>query len=189
VEPFKTELNLQTGVMQPVGHVIQRCLSGLRDLYADPEAVSEIIAEEGDRLIYEVHVADLPEREGLVLFCTTVIYPGQVGDEFHMTKGHFHDKRDRSEIYLGLTGEGYLLLQTEDGTVRGIPMQPGTIAYVPAMWAHRTANTGNEAFSFLAAWPGDAGHDYNSIEKTGFAKLLVDRGGRPVLIDNPSYAK
>jgi glucose-6-phosphate isomerase len=105
-----------------------------------------------------------------------------------LTKGHFHEKRDRAEVYLGLAGEGYLVLQADDGTVRGVPMQPGTVAYVPPMWAHRTVNTGDEPFIFFAAWPGDAGHDYGTIEQTGFAKLLVDRDGQATLVDNPKSA-
>ena len=120
-------------------------------------------------------------------YCTTIIYPGRVGDEFHMTKGHYHDKRDRAEVYLGLAGEGYLLLQADDGTVRSVPMQAGTVAYVPSFWAHRTANTGNEPFIFYAASAGDAGHDYGTIEQAGLAKLLVARDGRPALVDNPKY--
>ncbi|NDJ60219.1 MAG: glucose-6-phosphate isomerase, partial [Chloroflexi bacterium] len=96
-------------------------------------------------------------------------------------------KRDQGEVYFGLGGQGYLLLQTEDGDVRDVPMTTGTVAYVPPYWAHRTVNTGTAPFIFFAAWPGDAGHDYGTIERWGFPKLLVDRGGTPTLIDNPRY--
>jgi glucose-6-phosphate isomerase len=50
-------------------------------------------------------------------------------------------------------------------------------------------NVGDEAFSFLAAWPGDAGHDYGTIEQTGFAQLVVERGGEPAFVDNPKWAR
>jgi glucose-6-phosphate isomerase len=185
MEPFKTVLDMQTGTLQPVGQIIQRHLSDMRRMYANTEAVDQILEKEGDRLIYEVYTLDLPEEEGQVLYCTTIIYPGRVGAEFHMTKGHFHERRDRAEVYLGLVGEGYLVLQTDDGTVSGVPMQPGTVAYVPPMWAHRTVNIGDEPFIFFAAWPGDAGHDYGTIEQTSFAKLLVDRDGQAILVDHP----
>jgi glucose-6-phosphate isomerase len=52
----------------------------------------------------------------------------------------------------------------------------------------QTVNTSSEPFSFLAIWPGDAGHDYGTIEQQGFAKLLVDRDGQAAFIDNPQYA-
>ncbi len=187
MEPFETVLDLQTGILQPIGRIVRRHLSDMRETYADTEAVGRILHSEGDRVIYEVYAVDLPEDEGLVLYSTTIIYPGRVGAEFHMTKGHFHEKRDRSEMYLGFAGEGYLLLQADDDTMRDVPMRPGTIAYVPPLWAHRTVNTGDVPFSFLAVWPGDAGHDYGTIERLGFARLVVERDGKAALVDNPNY--
>ena len=187
MEPFATDLDLQTGVLAPVSKVIRRCVSDMRNMYLDTQAADQILAREGDRLIYEVYPVELPEVEGQVLHCTTIIYPGRVGDEYHMTKGHYHQKRDRGEVYLGIAGEGCLLLQLEDGTVRSVPMKAGTAAYVPPYWAHRTSNTGSVPFSFFAVWPGDSGHDYATIEKVGFARLLVERDGKPTLVDNPRY--
>lgn len=186
MQPFKTEIDLSTGVISPVNRVLKRYLSDMRGMYADEEATGRIL-NEGNPLIYEVYPVDLPEEPGQVLHSATVIHPGLVGDEYYMTKGHFHEIRDRAEVYLGISGEGYLLLQTNDGTVSSIPMKPGTIAYVPPFWAHRTLNTGSEPFSFFAIWPGDSGHDYGTIERIGFAKIMVKRGGQPVLVDNPRY--
>lgn len=187
MEPFKTKLNMQTGILQPVGQVIQRHLSDMQGMFADDDATQQILEREGDRLIYVVYVVELPEEAGQVLHCTTVIHPGRVGNEYHMTKGHFHAKRECAELYLGLTGQGYLVMQTEDGTVKRMPMQPGTVAYIPPYWAHRTVNTGNEPFTFFSAWPGDAGHNYGTIEQQGFAQILVERNGQPSLVDNPRY--
>jgi len=187
MEPFASTLDLQGGVLELASQVLRRCLSDMKDLYADSNAVERILAEEGDRLVYEVYVAGIPEVEGQVPHSTTIIYPGQIAQEFHMTKGHFHVKRDRAEIYLGLAGTGFLLLQTDDGTVRSVEMRRGAVAYVPPFWAHRTVNTGDVPFAFFAAWPGDAGHDYASIEQRGFAKILVSQNGEAVLVDNPRY--
>ena len=187
MEPFSLQVAFPTGVISPAARLSQRRLSDMRAMYNDHAAVERILAEEGDRLLYEVYAADLPEVEGQVLYCTTVIQPGKVGQEFHMTKGHYHLKRDRAEVYLGLAGDGCLLLQTEDGTVRSVPMQAGTAAYVPPYWAHRTVNTGDKPFIFFAAWPGDAGHDYGAIEQIGFHKILVERGHGSELIDNPNW--
>lgn len=187
MKPFTSQLDLRAGILQPVGQVIRRHLRDMRQMYIDADALRRIFAEEGDRLIYEVYVADVPEVEGHLPYCVTIIYPGQVGEEFHMTKGHFHVNRDRAEVYVGLVGEGYLLLQTDDGTVQSVRLSPGTVAYVPPFWAHRTVNTGDAPVIFFAAWPGDAGHDYGTIEQRGFAKILVARDGQVVLADNPYY--
>jgi len=188
-ESFSKQLDLQTGVLEPVECVIQRRLSDMRNIYIDEEARERIEREEGDRLIYEVFVTKLPEKEGHLSYGTTIIYPGCVGEEFHITKGHFHKLRNRAEVYIGISGEGCLIMQSEDGSFRSLKMKRGTVAYVPPNWAHRTGNIGNEPFSFFAIWPGDAGHDYGAIERSSFAKVLVVRGGQAVLIDNPKYAQ
>ncbi|MCC6614279.1 MAG: cupin domain-containing protein [Anaerolineae bacterium] len=187
LEPFAAEFNLETGVMEASKNLIQRRLSSMRGMYADEAAEAALLAA-GDPMIYEVYTSEVPEEAGQVLYCTTTIYPGRVGDEYFMTKGHFHSLRDRGEIYLGLSGEGYLLLQTEEGEPRAVPMHPGTAAYVPPYWAHRTANVGDEPFVFFAAWPGDSGHDYGTIEKIGFPQLLVSRDGQPALVGNPRFS-
>lgn len=186
-QPFKTEIDFQSGVFTPTRHIISRKLSDMKTMYADRDATQKILNDEGDRLIYEVHVTELPEEEGQILHCTTRIYPGRIGDEYHMTKGHYHARREQGEVYLGLSGRGYLVMQTEGGEVSTIAMQPGTAAYVPPYWAHRTVNIGDEPFVFFAAWAGEAGHDYGTIERDGFHKLLIEQAGQLQIIDNPSY--
>ena len=186
VEPFASRLDFGTGILRPSSLVLRRNLSDMANVYAEEVARRKLIEETGDTLVYQVYVVELPETEGHLLHCATVIHPGQVGHEYFMTKGHFRVKRDRAEVYLGLVGEGHLILQRDDGTVISLPMGPGTVAYVPPYWAHRTANTGAGPFAFFAAWPGDAGHDYETIEEKGFAKILVCRDGRPALVENPN---
>jgi len=36
-------------------------------------------------------------------------------------------------------------------------------------------------------YPGNAGHDYGTIETQGFRKLVVERNGVPVIVDNPRW--
>jgi glucose-6-phosphate isomerase len=189
MQPFASQVSFSTGVISPSGKVTDRRLSDMRGMYLDTAEYDRIMGQEGDRLVYQVYPVSLPEEPGQVLHCTTILHPGKVGDEYHMTKGHYHQLRDRAEVYLGLAGRGYLVLQLEDGTVEKVLMEPGTAAYVPPNWAHRTCNVGTEPFIFFAAWPGDSGHDYGTIEKLGFAQLLVDRGGQPTLVPNPRYGK
>jgi glucose-6-phosphate isomerase len=188
IEPFRTMLDLRSGRLEPHTTILQRRLSHMAGMYVDRQAEQAILASEGDRLIYEVYqVETLPEETGQVLHCTTVIQPGQIGTEFHMTKGHFHAKRDRGEVYLGLAGTGYVILQSEAGAVRHVAMEPGAVVYVPPWWAHRTINSGAEALVFLSAWPGDAGHDYGTIERLGFAQLCLNRAGQAEFVPNPRY--
>lgn len=106
-----------------------------------------------------------------------------------MTKGHYHRRLDTSEVYLGLKGEGCLLMQTMEGDFDSIAIKPGIVAYIPPYWGHRMVNTATTPFVFFAVYPGDAGHNYGDIEKTGFVKNLVERDGKPFLMDNPKWKK
>jgi glucose-6-phosphate isomerase len=184
--PFSVAVNLQNGTIPAAPEVVERRLSDMQGLYVDSQAEATLLKE--NPLIYEVYSATQnPKEEGQLLYSTTIIRPGRVGDEFFMTKGHFHAKGDRAEVYFGLHGDGYLLLQTPEGTVNAQRMTPGTAAYVPPYWGHRTINVGTENFVFLAIFPADAGYDYSTIAERGFAKILVARDGKPELVSNPRW--
>lgn len=185
MRPFTQLVNLADGTIAGATR-LPRHLSDMCGLYADREAEQRLLA--ANPLIYEVFEAtDNPPVEGQLRYSTTVIYPGKVGDEYFMTKGHYHAKGDRAELYFGLQGEGALLLQTPEGEVDVQWMRPGAAAYVPPYWGHRTVNTSSAPFVFLAVYPADAGYDYKTIETQGFAKLLVERNGEPTLVANPRY--
>jgi glucose-6-phosphate isomerase len=186
MQPFTKTLNLERGDYLDPQTVTQRRLSQMRGFYAD-SAAEETLATD-DPLIYEVfYAAQNPEAVGQLSFCTTILYPGKVGDEFYMTKGHFHALEDRGEVYHCLQGEGMLISQTPDGEMNVQPMQPGVTAYVPPYWAHRTVNVGSDNFVFLAVYPADAGYNYGIIEEQGFAAIIVERDGQPAVIPNPRY--
>lgn len=186
VEPLARQVRLSDGTIPTATTVQERRMSDLRGLFAD--AVAEARVLERNPLVYRVYDAtDLPKEDGHLLFSTTVIEPGRVGDEYFMTKGHFHARADRAELYYGLSGQGMLLLQTPEGRFETLPMVAGTAAYVPPYWGHRTVNTGDEPFAFLAAYPADAGYDYGTIARDGFSALVVAGAEGPRVIPNPGY--
>ena len=185
MNPFVTEVDFATGELSTPGYVIQRKLSDMANMYADEAAARRILAEEDDRLIYEVQGVDLPVEEGQIPHCTTRITPGRIGDEYHMTKGHYHARREQGEVYFGLHGRGCLVMQTESGETSVQQMVAGSAAYVPPFWAHRTVNVGDEDFVFFSVWEARAGHDYGTIERDGFRKLVLLRDGQPTVVDNP----
>ena len=187
IMPFVTEVNFSTGVLSAPGYVIQRKLSDMANMYADEAAARRIMAQEGDRLIYEVQGVELPAEEGQLPHCTTRILPGRVGGEYHMTKGHYHARREQGEVYFGLSGRGFLVMQTESGVSSVLEMVAGSAAYVPPFWAHRTVNVGEKDFVFFSVWEARAGHDYGTIKRDGFRKLVVMRDGQPAVVDNPKY--
>jgi glucose-6-phosphate isomerase len=158
----------------------------MKGMFFDTDSELRIL-EEDDPVIYSFSERILPEENGHLQLATTTIQPGKIGEEYFMTKGHYHRRSDTSEVYLGMGGEGCLLMQTVDGDFDSIEIRQGVIAYIPPYWGHRMVNTGLTPFIFFAVYPGDAGHNYGDIEKTGFVKILVERDGKPVLIDNPRW--
>ena len=184
--PFTKHVDLASGTIEGAHRVQTRRLSDLRGMFGDGAA--EAAMADDDPLVYRVYDAhDTPQVEGQLLFSTTVIEPGRVGDEFFMTRGHYHAKSDRAEVYYGLEGEGFLLLQTRDGQVDAQRITPGAAAYVPPHWGHRTVNTGATPFVFLAVFPADAGYDYGSIREHGFAARILAGDDGPRVAPNPTF--
>jgi glucose-6-phosphate isomerase len=160
----------------------ERTVSGLEGIFADEKARKALSQTQ---LAYEVD-CHFPVEEGTpggLFFGITKLYPGKVGDEYFMTKGHFHAQSDRAEYYWGIKGEGMLILMDKDRNTWVEKMVPGSLHYIPADIAHRVANTGDELLSFGACWPSDAGHDYGTIATNGFSARLVDVDGKPQLIE------
>ncbi|WP_237930068.1 glucose-6-phosphate isomerase family protein [Buttiauxella sp. S19-1] len=127
--------------------------------------------------IYQVEMLKSPQGEGELYAGTTHLNPGRIGDEFYMTRGHFHQRREQGEVYFGLRGTGLLLLQDEQGKARFEQVSPGSVHIIPGATAHRLINTGTEVLSALAVWPTIAGHDYAALAQ-GFAQRVVLQDGK-----------
>ncbi len=180
MDPFALALDAASGRIEPATSRIVRRLSDMRGMYRDAEAERALI-DGGDPLVYEVLQYDVPAEDGQLIMCTTVLQPGCVGDEFYMTKGHYHARRDTGEVYLGLRGRGLLVLRAGERCAT-VEMGPHRAAYVPPYWAHRTVNTGDEPLIFFAVYPGDAGHDYETIVREGFPQRVLRGPAGPVLM-------
>lgn len=180
MEPFSVNINFDTGRVSAPARMITRSLSNLEGFFHDGEAYKALLTDH-DPVLYMVHEIPVPNAEGHLLSCTTLIYPGKVGREYFFTKGHFHTIENRAEIYTCLRGEGYLLLATRDGESRAVHMKPGISAYIPPHWSHRTLNCGSEPFIFHGVWPADSGHDYESIVDHGFPVRVFEENGKPVV--------
>jgi glucose-6-phosphate isomerase, archaeal len=137
-----------------------------------------------ERVVYRVQwIPPIEEgTEGGLFWGNTTIEPGRVGNEYFMTHGHFHSKSNRGEFYATVCGNGYLLLMDRDRRAWAEPMSVGSIHYVAANLAHRAVNCGDGPLRFVACWPSDAGHDYESIAESGFSLRIVCRDGEPLVI-------
>lgn len=159
----------------------QRSIGDLKGLFADETARAALPQ---DALAYATEcvfpVAD--GTEGGLFWGTTFIEPLLVGDEYMMTKGHFHAKSDRTEFYFTFAGEGLLLLMDRERRCRAERMLPGSVHAIPPHTAHRTVNIGTSQLSFGACWPSDAGHDYAAIAQHGFTSRVLRRDGQPTIV-------
>jgi len=158
----------------------EKPVSKLQGVFAD-EAARAAIPQ--DTIVYFVEMHDREEqgKRGGLMFGTSFVNPGKVGDEYFMTQGHFHAKRECAEYYWCLGGEGFLLLMDEEGAVTAEKMEKGTLHYIPGHVAHRLVNTGKEVLAVGACWPSDAGHDY-TIAKTGFGVVVKEVDSHPVIV-------
>ena len=179
--------NMQTGLSSKWDS-IRRNLSAMGGMFADEAKHAEMV-EQDDVLVYEFYDSGRPERPGEVAFGTSITYPGKVGDEYFMTKGDFHTILETAEVYYCLRGHGYMLMENPEGDWEAQELKPGLAVYVPERYAHRSINVSDsEPLITFYAFRGDAGHDYGTIETKGFRKLIVEREGKPEIIDNPKWA-
>jgi glucose-6-phosphate isomerase, archaeal len=183
--PCAVAFETGTGVIPQATAHYQKRLSDLRGLYLDPEALERRIREEGDPVCYENYAFNQNQAEGDIFFGTTIIYPGKVGAEYHLTRGHYHLKRDHAETYQAISGHGLVLFEREDGTTRVAELAPGKVTYIPPFWAHRSINTSDVPLVFLWTCPVEAGHDYAGLGGRGMRQIVVERDGLPKVEDRP----
>lgn len=184
MQPWSAHLDLGSGALWPASHVVTCRLSDMAGRYLDEQAEKELIDAE-DPLIYRADEIVAPEVPGQLHTSVTVLYPGKVGDEYFMSKGHYHVDDSCVKVYLCVRGRGYLLMQTSDQDVHEVLMTPGTIAYCPPRWAQRTVNIGDEPFAYYKYWPAHAGHDYGRVlDEGGFVKRVLHRDGSPAVVDS-----
>jgi len=181
IEPSVT-VEIETGKLAGENVInVTKKLGDLANIFGNEETRKTM---KQDQIVYEVQ-AHLPVNEGTssgLFFGKTIIYPGKVGDEYFMTKGHFHAQSDRAEYYWGIKGEGILVLMDTNRNTWAEIMYKGSLHYIPADVAHRTVNTGDSRLIIGACWPSDAGHNYDKIMKNGFSARLVKKDGKPVLL-------
>ena len=186
-DPFSFDLEAPNHIPSEYDNQIKRYLSNMAGQYQDEEAYSRMLKEE-DTLLYEVYEIKRPEVAGEILHGISIIHPGMVGNEYFMTKGHFHTVLETAEIYYTLQGHGYMVMETPEGDWAVEKLVTGSVLYVPPRWAHRSVNTDPaEDLVMFFAYPGNAGHNYAAIETQGFRKIIVKVDEVEEIADNPRW--
>ena len=168
---------------------VKRHLRDLRGCFADAAAFAAALAK-GNPLIYTVASFAPADGDGDLHYGVGRILPGKIGHEYFMTKGHLHAWREAAEFYIGLAGEGVMLLEDEATSAsRLVELRPNGVVYVPGRTAHRALNTGHAALTYLGVYPAKAGHDYAAIAQRNFRCVVVERDGKPAMIDRKDFPK
>ncbi len=183
--PFSIRFDFESGLSDSEKTTC-RHLSEMRDMYANKAAYEKSV-EEGDKLVYEFYELKLQNTSENLLFGTSILYPGKVGNEYFMTKGHFHAILDTAEVYYCLSGNGRMLMENPEGEWDIKDLARGRAVYVPGRYAHRSINIGNEPLVTFFVFRADAGHDYGTIETKGFRKLVIENSGNVEIVDNPNW--
>jgi glucose-6-phosphate isomerase, archaeal len=183
--PMSVMIDGLTGAVQPsTGHYVKR-LSELGGLFEDVQAFDDAVVERDDPIVYEVREYRVEGSD--LFFGTTTMHPGKVGGEYYMTRGHYHARDDRGEVYHVQSGSGVLVLENRAGESRSVPLEPGACAFIPPGWAHRSAVVGSEKLVFLWVCNVDAGNDYREILERGMRLVVVEEDGAPRVRPNPRH--
>jgi glucose-6-phosphate isomerase len=187
--PFAAFLNSESLEIQPNTGGYVKYIRELDGIYADEEKFQQLLESRGGEIAYRVNELRFTDRGNDLITGISVLNPGRVGSEFFMTRGHLHQRADRSETYYCLSGQGILLMEDLEGKVEAAEMRPGNLVYVPPFWVHRSVNIGSKIFATLFSYPADAGQNFDIVRKAGGFKLLVvddgDEGWK--LMPNPRY--
>lgn len=180
-QPWSAHVDLQAAMMWPISDIVTCRLSDMPGHYADQEAELALLQSD-DPLIYRAEEIIAPGTRGELHTSITTIFPGRVGDEYFMSKGHYQVRADAVKVYLCLTGSGYLLTQNTQGETHEFEMSPGTLVYCAADWAQRAVNTGNSPFAYFKYWPAEGEHDYQRIiDEGGFRKRVLTGSDGPII--------
>ena len=187
-EPTSHKIDPATGGMTTATGCYRKRLRDLTGIYADESAFHAAISVRADDIVYSVNEVRPPRTAGDLIFGTTHMQPGRIGDEFYMTRGHIHAIGNRPEVYYGESGQGVMLMETPEGETRVLEVTPGVAVYVPPMWVHRSVNVGAAALVMSFFYPSDSGQDYSIIARScGMASLIVADGTGWREIPNPKY--
>lgn len=157
--------NLCDGNIEGESVVInKKFFKDIKDIYLNCDGIND------DTLMYTIYSYINGDQNNKYNLCygLSVLHPVYINGECNMTKGHYHDDESFPEIYVGLSGEGLLLLLDKNGNEKIEKVSKGTVHYIDGKYAHRLVNTGDIDLKVQAVWSPCAGHDYRSLENKGF---------------------
>ena len=101
MNPFSVAIDLESGILKNPARTLTRKASDMLGHYSDGTALEKLIRDQQDPLHYTVQETPVPESYGQLMYCVSILEPGLVGDEFYMTKGHYHQiPETRGDLFM-----------------------------------------------------------------------------------------
>ena len=187
VPPVTLTLRPEEGRLEGSNGRYEKFLPDLDGLYRDAAAYADRLATDDGAPVYWVETTQTEDGPGGLITGISVLEPGTVGEEYAMTRGHLHAVSDRSELYVGLSGRGVMVLDSLDGREPGRRGHARQGRLRAGHWVHRSVNVGDERFATLFTYAADAGQDYAIIERAGGMRSLVVVDGAGYAVRNPDH--
>ena len=190
IDPILADFKKITGNFpQATGHY-SKTFYELEGMYENEMEFQKMLPKWRNRVVYEVWEHRSSENKGDLVFGTSIMKPGRVGNEFFLTRGHQHQKAYCAETYYCLSGKGVILMESPDGEIKALKLEKGKLVYVPPLWFHRSINIGVSKLITLFTYNSDAGQNYEILTKrSGMRKRVVQKNSSSwKLVSNKRYS-
>ena len=173
IDPVLVDFKKITGNFHKATSHYSKTFNDLEGLYENELEFQKMLPKWKNRVVYEVWEHRTSKIKGDLVFGTSVMKPGRVGDEFFLTRGHQHQKSYCAETYFCLSGKGVILMESPDGDIKALKLEKSQLVYVPPLWLHRSVNIGDSELVTLFTYNSDAGQNYEILKKRGGMRKRV----------------
>ena len=189
IDPILANLKIMTGNFPQATGYYSKTFNELKGMYENEQEFQKMLPKWRNRVVYEVWEHRTSKNKGDLVFGTSVMKPGCVGDEFFLTRGHQHQKAYCAETYFCLSGKGVILMESPDGEIKALKLGKGQLVYVPPFWLHRSVNIGDSELVTLFTYNSDAGQNYEILKKRGGMRKRIVQKNRNIwtLVTNKQY--
>lgn len=185
---LSTLMDPQSGVLAVCTERIKVHVSDMIGEFADEETRSAV-HNGGDPAVYEYYATEPgTQPDGALCYASTVVRSGKIGAEYYMTRTRHPRGSGSPEVFYTVSGEGMMLLQTEEGQIQALAMTPGTVLYVPGDAFHRLVNTGEESLIVFSVYPKNTTEESQPVRDCVFRRIVVASESGPDLVPNPSFS-
>ena len=188
-DPISADFEKKSGFFPQATGYYSKTFNELEGMYENEGEFQNMLPKWNNKVVYEVWEHRSSKNNRDLVFGTSVMKPGRVGEEFFLTRGHQHQKARCAETYFCLSGTGIILMESPDGEIKALDLGKDQLVYVPPLWFHRSINIGDSELITLFTYNSDAGQNYEIIKKRGGMRKRVVRkdSGSWTLVANKKY--